>query len=640
MLLKSVIINKYKCFTIEQDIPIDPKVTRIVGKNESGKTALLEALAKYNYFEEDPRFDFDEQFDYPKNEWKKFQKTNEDQEVVRCTFELEQEDMDAIEKDVGKGVLHTKEFSHSVFYRGDGTFEGITTDEGTFLKAWLKSLEIDDDTRSMLAKVNTIREIKEAMDGNEELLVFSDEITRIASQAYDWDNLLDGYVAKQHIHPRMPKFWYFDEYLTLPGRIDLQKVASNLHDADFTEDNLKISKALIELSGINLQELLQAASFESFISELEATSNEISDELFEYWKTNQNLQIRFEVEVLPQPGSPADQRRFLNVRIRNTNHRVSLPLGNRSRGFVWFFSFLVWFSKVQEDRSNRYVLLLDEPGLNLHAAAQADLLRYIDDKLSGEYQVLYTTHSPFMIDSGSLHQVRTVLDTLDAKQGSAVSDSIQEKDPDTLFPLQAALGYDIAQNLFIGKKNLLVEGPADLLFIEAFKRICEETERETLNSDITIVPVGGLDKVTSFISLLRGNRLQIVCLLDTFLDQKGKRRLDDLISQKIINGKDVLFFDEFIDGAAIAEVEDLFDDSEYLSLFNDAFPEHKDITDSDLSDMEGTLPRRIAQVLNVSRYNHYRPAVQAVKVLIATEVSENTILRFERIFSIVNKRFR
>lgn len=87
--------------------------------------------------------------------------------------------------------------------------------------------------------------------------------------------------------------------------------------------------------------------------------------------------------------------RYLNIRIYNTKHRVTLPLKNRSKGFLWFFSFLVWFSKIQGKKDTNYILLLDEPGLSLHASAQNDLLRFIEEKLAPEYQVLYTTHSPF-----------------------------------------------------------------------------------------------------------------------------------------------------------------------------------------------------------------------------------------------------
>ena len=98
---------------------------------------------------------------------------------------------------------------------------------------------------------------------------------------------------------------------------------------------------------------------------------------------------------------------------------------------------MVWFKKIQEDNTSNYSLLLDEPGLNLHASAQADLLRFLQD-LSKDYQILYTTHSPFMIPTGNLDRVRTVLET---EKGSVISESIQEKDPNTLFPCRMYTDY-------------------------------------------------------------------------------------------------------------------------------------------------------------------------------------------------------
>lgn len=203
---------------------------------------------------------------------------------------------------------------------------------------------------------------------------------------------------------------------------------------------------MFELSGLQLSDIQSESNFEAFKAQLEATSNSITDEMFEYWSTNQNLEIRFEIEHAP------NSVRYLNIRIYNSKHRVTLPLKNRSKGFLWFFSFLVWFSKIQGDKNSKYILLLDEPGLSLHASAQNDLLRFIDEKLAPDYQVIYTTHSPFMIDSLKLNEVRTVYDTQNPKVGSVVSDAVQEKDSDTLFPLQAALGYTIAQNLYVSPR--------------------------------------------------------------------------------------------------------------------------------------------------------------------------------------------
>ena len=96
--------------------------------------------------------------------------------------------------------------------------------------------------------------------------------------------------------------------------------------------------------------------------------------------------------------------------------------------------------------------------------------------------------------------------------------------------------------------------------------------REGLRDDITIIPVGGLDKVASFISLLRGPKLKASCLLDSFNCAKGKQRLDDMIQSKIIKENHVIFFDEFAgDDYREADIEDMFEKSELLQ-FSEAFP--------------------------------------------------------------------
>jgi predicted ATP-dependent endonuclease of OLD family len=193
----------------------------------------------------------------------------------------------------------------------------------------------------------------------------------------------------------------------LPSRISIEKLQKN----ELNENEYKTARALFELADINTEEILNAENFEDFIAELEATESIISDELFKYWQTNKNLQITFQIDKLEQTDQRNNTRiveHILDVRVKSKG--VSLPLRNRSKGFNWFFSFLVWFKKIQEDKNSNYVLLLDEPGLNLHASAQADLLRFLED-LSEKYQIIYTTHSPFMIAPDKLHRVRTILET-------------------------------------------------------------------------------------------------------------------------------------------------------------------------------------------------------------------------------------
>jgi predicted ATP-dependent endonuclease of OLD family len=279
---------------------------------------------------------------------------------------------------------------------------------------------------------------------------------------------------------------------------------------------------------------------------------------------------------------------------------------------------------------------LDEPGLNLHASAQTDLLRFIED-LSDDYQIIYSTHSPFMIASDSLNRVRTVLET---DKGSVISDSIQEKDPDTLFPLQASLGYDIAQNLFVSKKNLLVEGVSDLIILTSISGILESVNREHLRDDITIVPTGGLEKVATFISLLRGSKLEIACLLDSYTDAKGKAKMDKMIAEKIIHKNKIRFFDEFLEDFTKADLEDLFVKDDYLKLFNSAFNELTNIKESDLNVNIKQIITQINKHIKKDRFNHYRPANELVKLGVNEGfLSSKTLDNFERVFQEVNILF-
>ena len=242
-----------------------------------------------------------------------------------------------------------------------------------------------------------------------------------------------------------------------------------------------------------------------------------------------------------------------------------------------------------------------------------------------------------MVPHNSLERVRTVYES---KNGTTIKDAIEEKDSDTLFPLQAALGYDIAQNLFINKNNLLVEGVSDLIYLTMMSSILEESGLQGIRDDITIVPVGGLDKVTSFISLLKGQNLNIVCALDIFTDQKGKARLNSLIDQKIVKDKNILFFNEFSRNVGnIADLEDLFSIEEYLKFFNSAFDEYDDIAAS-VIDASKPVIQQINKIIGKSRYNHYRPSMTASKLgLSKGDFSQETIERFENLFKKINSLF-
>ena len=618
MLLRKSTIYKFKCFTTPQTIILENGITRIVGKNESGKTALLNALAKINYFDSDTNFKYNVLNDYNRNTLidDGGEKECAHHKVIECEYIIDDKLKEEIINEIGIFILKGYTVHQEINYDYSQVISLPELDYNALNCYVVKKLKLE--TKISPDELETFKSLKELSDiqayfRGQELNDILSEFNKIFTGS-DWND----FIIKKFIIQHLPVFWYFGDYYQLPNIINLQQYKST--------ESAKIIDALFDLAKINVATLTTDSDYERARATLEATANSITRKIFKYWSTNKHLKVIFDCKT------NANHIREFHIRIENQIHNMSLPLNQRSRGFNWFFSFLIWFSRIQGDKNKQYILLLDEPGLSLHAAAQKDLLRFIEDELKPKYQVIYTTHSPFMIENTSLNEVRTIYDTGDAEQGSIISDSIQEKDPDTLFPLQAALGYDLAQNLFINKKNLLVEGVSDLIYLSAISEELKNHDRIGLNDDISIVPVGGLDKVATFISLLRGQDLQIACLLD---DTKiGRQSLENLIKNHRIKNGNIQFFDEFTEKSG-SDIEDVFTPKEYLYLFNIAFDEQ--ISEADIDTTKPIL-KQIDRLMGQKRFNHYKPANEFLKISNKYEfLSKNSINIFEKIFSTINK---
>ena len=143
-----------------------------------------------------------------------------------------------------------------------------------------------------------------------------------------------------------------------------------------------------------------------------------------------------------------------------------------------------------------------------------------------------------MVPADDLASVRVVQDVVEMKGnrriplGTKVRDDVLTRDPDTLFPLQAALGYELTQSLFVGQNTLLVEGPGDILYIHALSDALRRRKRQGLDSRWTICPAGGIDKIRPFASLFAGNQLNIAVLSDQAAGDK--RKIEDLRKSEIL----------------------------------------------------------------------------------------------------------
>ena len=182
----------------------------------------------------------------------------------------------------------------------------------------------------------------------------------------------------------------------------------------------------------------------------------------------------------------------------------------------------------------------------------------------------------------------------------------------------------------------MVEGISDLVYLTHFSNLLSSMGKTGLLSDITIVPVGGADKIATFVSLMRGNDLNAVCLLDNFRDVSAKARLDNMIAQNIIKEKKVIFYSNILE-IPFADIEDLLKKDEYLRLYNGAFQKNIDMSQID---MEKPIIDQLTMLNGNKRFNHYSPSRHLISTLPNYEFSQTTIEHFNELFETINRKFR
>lgn len=635
---------KYKSIEDSTPVALADAVTVLVGKNESGKTAFLEALHKAMPLGAAP---FDYVADYPRKDLVRYRPQHEAknyQKTVELTFRIEKALADKINAEVFGGaeiVTTGSTFTRDTTIANSNSI-GFHIDQGAAVAALQKplaDLEHKDEVFNGAARLEDVLTKIEGLSlpADNRLATFATLWRSRAIKANGW-GLVDGHIWQTYLSPVLPKFLYFDDYKLLEGKINLptlqqRDAAEQLTDADET------AQGLLQLAGTTLKELMSEEGYETAKAKLEAIGLNITQKVFEFWKQNQDLDVEFDLKSDSKDVAPYNSGVNLYIRIKNRRHGVTVPFDQRSKGFIWFFSFLVWFDAVQSRAATKdaLVLLLDEPGLNLHALAQADFLAYIRE-LSGQHQIIYTTHSPFMVDSARLEDVRVVEDRV--KEGTRITGNLAGSSDESVFPLQAALGYSIAQNLFIAKKNILIEGPADLIVLQHMGALLEATGKQGLG-DAILVPVGGLDKLVTFVALLGSNKLKLAVLHDRASGPHQK--LEDLIRQKLIERKRVLDFSMFLDPVpSEADIEDLLPADAYIAAFNQAYARELNGLTLTVAEL-GSQPRMIERInqwlkakditlLKDGGFNHYRVAQAVLPALTAATLKPDELERFERLF--------
>ncbi|MGX4657379.1 ATP-dependent nuclease [Micromonospora sp. SCSIO 07396] len=607
-------ITKYKSITDSGAFAVDERITALVGKNEAGKTATLEAIYRFKPLPSGHPTTFEPLRDYPRSSYARDKAKVGTVKPIELTFALGADDIAAVEARFGKSSVIATHVTVSRHYGSAKTWwSDSIISEAKAIGHLVEKAGLD---RGKYAK-KTLEETVEALRAESEPPPAAAEL---AGDLEERDLVAE---ARSILIGRLPKIQYFDEYSVLPGSVSIERLQNSQEDLEPGE---RTALALLRLAGVASEEFAES-DYEARKAALEAAANSLTDELFEYWTQNNGLSVELDIEWRPRPDRPHQPEPWLQIRVRNETHRVTLNMAERSKGFIWFFSFLAAFSEYADE--DRRIILLDEPGLNLHAKAQNDLLRYIDERLAEDHQVIYTTHSLFMIQPRHLERCRTVEDL--PRQGTKISDDVWAARPETVFPLLGALGVDMSQALIIGPDQLAVEGPADVAYLTVMSDLAREKGKIALDPRWTITPVGGLDKIPTFVALLGGSDLNVTVLMDVAAG--GNQKLTNMVQRGLLPKEQLIPLTD-ITGTAEADIEDLFETGWYLKLLKES--------------KVGTLARtkltgggRIVKQVEValgSRFDHYQPASYLMRsaTKLRDEVDEATIERFAQLFSRIN----
>lgn len=591
------------------------KLTCLVGKNEAGKTAILHALRGLSPLDD---FKYERTRDYPRRWLTRFDERHPEgsSEVVRTRWQLEPAELKAVEAKLGPGALSSDIVEVTKSIDKEGTVWSIAVDEAKVLEHLQSKHKLDAAERSVLRTATSVQDMYRTLEAASARTEKHDALLADVKTFRKGDAMLAAIDTL-----RLPKFFYTSHFERMSGEIALNKLAEDKrHDRVSKGDQIFLD--FLEYAGTSLEELQGATKHEELVAQCEGASNDITDEIFDFWSQNEALAVKIELGPgLSNDPPPFNSGLIAKIRVENQNHRVTVPLSERSAGFIWFFSFLAQFKQLKKT-AGKAILLLDEPGLTLHGKAQADLLRYIEERLLPDHQVIFTTHSPFMVPANRLEDVRVVEDVVEVDgrgrkvvRGTKVSADVLSVDRDTLFPLQAHLGYEITQSLFIGKHTLLVEGPSDVVYLQVLSQALKARGRTGLDPAWVICPTGGLDKVWSFASLFGGNRIDVAVLTDYGAGDKGK--VERLRQSTILKTGRVLSIADFTDKAE-SDIEDLFAPALYQQIANGAYglTGANTLDDALLTRAAEPSPRLVKQVeaafrllpATVPEFDHYTPA--------------------------------
>lgn len=402
---------------------------------------------------------------------------------------------------------------------------------------------------------------------------FQDLLTALDSMSKDLNGLRPEDVDGVHelVLSSLPKFVYYSNYGNLDSEIYLPHVVENMQ----REENLGAKEAakartlrvLFNFVRLQPKEILALGLEPNSPQQPTPTADEIAriannkrertillnsagtslTAKFRNWWKQGDYTFEFQ----------ADGNHF-RIWVSDQRRPDKVELEDRSTGLQWFFSFYLVFLVESEGKHQDAILLLDEPGLSLHPLAQRDLSTFFAN-LSKTNQLLYTTHSPFLVDSDMLDRVRKMYVAEDGTTRASSDLRRGDKDPrrsGATYAIYSALGMSVAESILHGCHPVIVEGPSDQHYLTAIKTILIARSKLAPKREVIFPPAHGASSAKAVASMLSGKDEELpYMLLDG--DAAGRKMAADVQNGLYQSCKDrVLTTDKFA-GFSESEIEDL-----------------------------------------------------------------------------------
>lgn len=706
---KAFRVTNYKLIEDSGRVEIDPNVTCLMGKNEAGKTAVLQALWKFKNVAD---VSYDKLFDLPAEHYVDMRHNNP--QVVEIEYFLENTDIE--EFSATFPIVSTPPDTVTVRsnYEGDPSIEfdlhfelDTYSSISTMVNAAIKKLDVINEgikkstpqapteateggteapsaqnigNPTIESALVALKDLASVGDGDKPATEFSSEIIARAVSALGavqgeqlWDgvqeisNRLELFAlhskskdlekrVEKWVLDRIPIFIYFDDYGRLRTRIHLPEFINRKqtpHPDPEIMSLVRTQSALFEWAKLDPAEIrkLGVPKAESETQEvverrkaerdriLESASYYLTGDWIDWWDQRVH-QLDFTAD-----GDDLELRVFDNI------NPWKIPFGERSAGFQWFFSFYLNFLVESEKTHRGAILLLDDPGLYLHPTAQLKLLKFFQ-KISSKNQIVYTSHSLFMVDPDHVDNVRTVYlkpDDPDNKMSRAytkVSPSSEpEGDFETLMPMQAAGAYQLAQTIFLGKRTLIVEGITDYWLLKTLSNYLNDQTGEGLQKDTVIIWSGGTTYLMPLASVMASREQvgpnRLVVLLDS--DRIGISKAKNLI-ELLVHGSDAVLLYGDILSISAAEVEDIADAKELIGALKTT---GRIPTGSPRPRNQETNVPFLKRVFSDNGWDNLTNPDKATIILAlvdswrsgTTKPSDDTLERAKKIFQAVNQSF-